>query len=111
MPNKLNNILVEYVNEVSKIFGSTLQQIILYGSYAREDYTENSDIDIMILVDMDDEGIKKYFDDVCDLTFEYNLEHDIILSPVIQDINQFNYWLPAIPFYQSVAREGVVLNG
>jgi len=111
MPNNLNNILTPYINEIAKIFGNKLKRVILYGSYARGDYNKNSDIDIMILVDMNDEQIKQYFDDVCNLSFEFNLEYDIILSPVIQDINQFNYWLPAIPFYQNVASEGVVLNG
>lgn len=75
------------------------------------DYNNESDIDIMILVDMSDLEIKKYIDDVCDLAFELELENDIIISPFVKDINSFNYWLPALPFYKNIRSEGVILNG
>ncbi len=75
------------------------------------DYDKESDIDVMILVDMSDLEIKKYFNDICNLAFELELENDIIISPFIKDINQFNHWLPAMPFYQNVRNEGVILNG
>jgi len=75
------------------------------------DHNEYSDIDIMILVDMDDMELKKYLDDVVSLSFDFDMNYDINISPVLQELNQFNYWLPAMPFYQNVMNEGVVLNG
>ena len=32
------------------------------------------------------------------------------LSPLIKNIDKFNYWLEALPFYMNVQREGVVLS-
>ena len=52
MPQVTQNLLEQYVEEIKKIYGTHLQKIILYGSYARGDYTQESDIDIMILVDL-----------------------------------------------------------
>lgn len=42
--------------ELKRLFGTDLCRIVVYGSYARGDYTENSDIDVMILVKTPDEG-------------------------------------------------------
>ena len=44
---------------LKKVFGEKFQSVILYGSYARGDYDEESDIDIMITVDMSREELKK----------------------------------------------------
>lgn len=32
------------------------------------------------------------------------------LSPLIKNIDKFNYWLEALSFYMNVQREGVVLS-
>lgn len=42
------------------VFGNNLQSMILYGSYARGDYSEDSDIDIMIIADVNREDLFKY---------------------------------------------------
>lgn len=47
MPVTTNNLVMQYVELLSKIYGDHLKTVILYGSYARGDYTEDSDIDIM----------------------------------------------------------------
>ena len=37
-------LLEQYIQEIEKIYGNFLKSVILYGSYARGDYNENSDI-------------------------------------------------------------------
>ena len=39
------------------------------------------------------------------------MDYGVDISVVIKNENQFNYWLGALPFYDNVQREGVVLNG
>lgn len=60
MPVVISNLLERYIGEVKKVFGGSLRQVILYGSYARGDYREDSDVDVMILVDLTDMEIKEY---------------------------------------------------
>lgn len=48
MPVTTSNLVKQYVELLSKIYGDHLKTVILYGSYARGDYTEDSDIDIML---------------------------------------------------------------
>lgn len=109
MPNRIDELLKEYTNEMCRIFGSHLRTVILYGSYARGDYNEQSDIDIMMLVDLTDEEIKKYSDQVTDVTFDMNLDHDLMLMPIVKNQDHFNHWVQVYPFYSNVRNEGVPL--
>ncbi len=56
-----------FANQVKEHIGENLSSIILYGSYARGDYRENSDVDIMILTQLQDEEIKKIGATIYDL--------------------------------------------
>lgn len=53
----IQTLLTDYLAEIQKIYGLHLKSVILYGSYARGDYTPESDVDIMILVDLPDDEI------------------------------------------------------
>ena len=59
MPKSIENIINEFTNNVKELLGNRVKKIILYGSYARGDYKKNSDIDIMILTDLNFEEIEK----------------------------------------------------
>lgn len=76
------------------------------------DFTKNSDIDIMILTDLTDDEIVKYRKKISHLTYDVESENNfnISLSPLIKNIDKFNYWLEALPFYTNVQKEGVVLS-
>ena len=49
IPANINKAINEFVVAVNNKFGDRIKKIILYGSYARGDNRENSDMDIMIL--------------------------------------------------------------
>lgn len=112
VPTRINNIIDEFVQGVNKILGNRVKKIILYGSYARGDYNNSSDIDIMILTDLTDDEIVNYRKKICNYAYdiEWNNNFDIDLSPLIKNIDKFNYWLEALPFYMNVQKEGVVLS-
>ena len=59
MPVAIKMLLDQYTEILRKIYGSHLKTVILYGFYARGDYRADSDIDIMILLDLSDMDIKQ----------------------------------------------------
>lgn len=109
MPDCMRNILNQYAKEVLQVYGKSLQSVILYGSYARGDFTEDSDVDIMILVDLPEEGIRDHREQLSAVTYDFNMEHDVQIMPIVKEKEQFQYWLPVYPFYQNVKKEGVNL--
>lgn len=106
---KMESILSEYVEQIKNIFGSSLKAVILYGSYARGDFNEYSDIDIMVLVSLTDNEIKAKSDEFSDLTFETNYDNDIEIMPIVKNIDHFEKWLNAYPFYNNIEKEGIEL--
>lgn len=110
MPNDRQEIMMKFAQEVKTILGNKLKKIILYGSYARGDYNEKSDIDIMILTTFTEEEIEKIENSIFDLAFDFQMDYGVDISVVIKNEEHFNYWLGALPFYDNVQKEGVVLG-
>lgn len=111
IPKKIEKSIAEFLEGANKMFGDRAKKIILYGSYARGDFDKSSDIDIMILTDFTDEEIVEYSERIWDFAYDIELENDVLISPLIKNIDKFNYWLEALPFYMNVQKEGVVLHG
>jgi predicted nucleotidyltransferase len=111
MPDKVNDVVYYFFKQIKKLFGEHLSKVILYGSYARGDYNNNSDVDIMILVDLSNEEIKKLENAVFDIAFEIEIITGVDISPIIKNVSQYEYWEEVLPFYRNVREEGVVLNG
>lgn len=53
------DMISDLTQGLQKIFGSIIEQIILYGSAARNEETEESDIDIAIILTNEMDDIKK----------------------------------------------------
>ena len=111
MNSNKRDIILRFSQQVKLILGDKLDKVILYGSYARGDYNEHSDVDIMILTTLTDEEIEEVETEIFDLAFDFQMDYDIDISVVIQNKERFNYWLGALPFYNNVQKEGIVLNG
>ena len=110
MPVAKREIIMSFARKVRRILGKNLKQVILYGSYARGDYTEDSDIDIMVLTTLTDKEIEQIETEIYDLAFDYLMDYGVDISVVIKNEEQFNYWLGALPFYDNVEKEGIVIG-
>ncbi len=98
MKRELQEILKRYTADVRALYGERLCEVILYGSYARGDYREDSDIDIMILVDdMSEDEMYRKRSELSELDYNYNCTHDILIMPIVVNIHHFNRWVRAYP--------------
>jgi len=109
MAQAISEIINEFTKEVCDILGSSVSQIILYGSFARGDNLENSDIDIMVLVALPEEEIKYIRDRISDCAFDFLMDYGVEISPMIINDSHFEYWVDTLPFYRNVRDEGVAL--
>lgn len=113
MSSSIKRILEEYVNGLIEIIGKDLRQVILYGSYARGEENQNgekSDVDIMILVNLSDDEIRKVEKKIIEYSYELDLKYNILLSPIVENIDNYKERSKYMSFYKNIKKEGVLLN-
>ena len=107
--NTLKTILDDVCNRAKNEFGNALDAVILYGSYARGDYDEESDVDVMIIADMSNEEIKAFSKTFSDYSLDIDLKYDIVLSLVLQDKATYDRYKATYPYFKNIEKEGVDL--
>ena len=109
MPVSVKDIVYEFAKDMHRLFGKDMSRVVIYGSYARGDYTPDSDVDIMLLVDLVAEEADVYSDALSELGYEYNVNYNIWMMPVVKNLQHFKQWVAAYPLYTNVQKEGVTL--
>ena len=102
-----DDIKEELVEGLTGIFQKNISMIILYGSVARGEAADSSDIDIAIIVkEPINQNPKKQF---VSWAANMDLRYERVFS--IVDIQESNMkkWEHVLPFYQNVRKEGIVL--
>ena len=105
--NQIDDIMNEIVNNMKNIFDKNLRQVILFGSYARGEQEEYSDIDVMVLVDFSDEELRQYNNAIAEITTDISIKYGIHPSIIDKNYQHFHKWSPYLPFYRNVKTEGV----
>jgi len=102
-----NTMKEDLIHGLIDIFSSNILAVILYGSVARNDNTDDSDIDIVIIIknEMDDATKERFIH----WSAELDLRYDRVFS--IIDIQEENMekWGNVLPFYQNIQKEGIIL--
>jgi len=97
----------ELVEGLKDLFNDRLVSIILYGSVARGTDTEESDVDIAII--LKNAKSQSVQDKLVDFTLNLDLKYDKVFSVIDIDYEEFLKWENVLPFYKNVKKDGVVL--
>lgn len=104
-------ILNEVYISCDKIFNHKVRDAFLYGSYARGDYHSESDVDILLTVNMTIEEISKYRNSVAAVSSRLSLEFDVTVSVTVKPAEQFEKFAEVLPYYKNVLAEGIKYAG
>ncbi len=104
MPAKIRKVLNELKKEVLRIYGENVDSIILYGSRARGDAREDSDIDILVVL-KNDFNYSEMLRRSSDLVASLSLENNVVISRAFA--KKADYEKRQTPFLMNVRREGV----
>ena len=105
----IKNVCERIINDVLNTLNDKVCQIILYGSYARGNYDEESDIDIMVLLNCREDELRQYRPIINRIASGISLDHDIEVSLLIRDRESFENRLRLLGFYRNVQNEGIII--
>lgn len=107
----LDKITIAVRDEALRIFAGKLNSVILYGSYARGDNDSESDIDLMLLIDITAETFNGYRSEIAKISSRLSLETDdcVTISVALQDLKTFEKYKEILPYYRNVVSEGIAI--
>ena len=98
----------ESVEGISAIVKDDLKKIIMFGSHARGDYTDESDIDIAVLINKTRKDIDVYKDKLIELSTDIDLRNYVVVNFLCVPNDEFNEKKSYYPIYANIDKEGVI---
>ncbi|WP_297549435.1 nucleotidyltransferase domain-containing protein [Thermococcus sp.] len=90
---------MEFIEYLKRNFGDRIKGIYLFGSYVSGDYTDESDVDVLIIGDLS-------LDDILDEVFRILMKHGVLLNVIIEKPEEFERWKDT-SFHRTVLSEGI----
>lgn len=104
VPAQIRKLMKELKEGLQSVYGDKMKAVYLYGSYARGDYRQGSDVDVMVLLKDYKDYWKEYMrssDYVSDISLKYDVTVSYILIKEIQ-------WKEADkPVLRNIRKDGV----
>lgn len=100
-------IVREFKAALQDLYGDRLGDVVLYGSYARGDYDDESDIDLMIL--LNDEDVNTYAEirKIIDIEVQLLLRYGLAISPLPVSYRKYKTSVGGV--YREARKEGLLL--
>ena len=105
MPH-LEIICKKVVDCYKKIYGDKIRAIYLYGSYARGDFDEESDIDFTAIVEGNQIELRRKRRQVSDDLSDISLDYDVVISFGIIPADLFEEHKNFLAYYKNILQEG-----
>lgn len=98
-------ILNEFKLRIEPLYGDQLKQLVLFGSWARNQATEDSDIDVVVVLDKPVKAGQE-IDRMIDVITDINLDYGVLLS--VYPVSMQDYANRNSPLLINVRKEGIV---
>lgn len=106
----IKEIINQYTSEAKRQFGTSLKAVVLYGSCAREDYDNESDIDLLVLLTDTPDMLPEARGKMRPIADKLDMQYDVLISAVFQSYDVFIEYKEASGFYKNIEKEGVVIG-
>jgi predicted nucleotidyltransferase len=99
--------LSEFLARLQEKYADDVVLVVLFGSKVRGDFDEESDLDVLVVVR---DGDWRFRDEVALTAFEPMLEHDIVITPLVIDLEHYRrLQRHRAPLYRNIRAEGLDL--
>ncbi|MBQ8914383.1 MAG: nucleotidyltransferase domain-containing protein [Lachnospiraceae bacterium] len=108
---KISIIINEVKERLSPLFDSVIAECRLFGSCSRGDYTEDSDIDILLLMNCGYLESEKYDRFISEIMTDMMIKYSELVNFICVPYNDFMEKKNWYPLYKNIENEGTVLYG
>jgi predicted nucleotidyltransferase len=105
----IEKVLGLYVERVKTHLKDKLSAVYLFGSVARGDYTSDSDIDVMLVLNMDDDEIRTTRSSLTRLAGDLDLDYNVLINKFSTSRDDFEAYKNSRILFYIVRKEGVLL--
>ncbi len=99
-------LVLEFKDKLKTLYGDNMLQMILFGSYARGTMHEESDIDLLLILDKTESPyVENKF--MNEMVYDFSLEHDLYFSVLATSQQRYNQMQE--PLYQTIKNEGIII--
>jgi predicted nucleotidyltransferase len=100
--------LSEFVARLREKYAGEVVLVVLFGSKVRGDFDEESDLDVLVVVEGDDRW--PYWHDITDLTSDLLLDYEVNISALVFDEEHYRWLMEhRTPIYNNTTGEGVLV--
>ncbi|MEG1847704.1 MAG: nucleotidyltransferase domain-containing protein [Lachnospiraceae bacterium] len=108
--NQLNDVMCQIAKAYREFYGDKLVTVYLYGSYARGDNSENSDIDMVGIVNGNRVELQQILYKMLPVSCRVGVENDVVIAPTVIPYDEFVSMRDILPYYQNIYSEGVEIS-
>jgi len=108
LTNQEKTALSEFVARLRERYADEIVLVMLFGSKVRGNFDEESDLDVLVVVEGDDRW--PYWREITDLTSDLLQDYEVNLSALVFN-EEYYRWLVEhrAPIYNNTTREGILI--
>ncbi|MBD5463016.1 MAG: nucleotidyltransferase domain-containing protein [Lachnospiraceae bacterium] len=103
---QIDNISQQISQSYRSVYGDNIVAIYLYGSYARGNYDEESDVDIAAIIRGNRIDLQRKLKQIWDVSADIGLKNDVIVSPTVIPFDEYEEYKHTLPYYMNIQKEG-----
>lgn len=107
----IDNVITEFIKMVQERIGEDIIQCRLFGSCARGDYDDDSDIDIILLTNCNRQESEQYMDVLIDMVTELAMKYFVVVNALCVPYKEYQEKKSWYDFFVNIEREGQVIYG
>lgn len=103
----VQKVAKEYKKHLQTLFAEELVELILFGSYARENHNEESDVDFAVVLRSPDTRPAAEIPKISSIASRLSLKYGIMLSSLPTSYHKKQTSMQGV--YQEIRKEGIVI--
>jgi len=102
--------LEAFVSQLHQRYGNDVLRVVLFGSKARRDFGEESDLDVLVVVRFPGDDYWEHWKQITDMAWEAEFKYGVVMSTIIKTPAVYNQMQrDRLLLYRNIEQDGIML--